>query len=145
MRKILFALETWYSYALGLVICLIPLALLVTFLVGLFSCASTRPDALSTDGALGRQVQRVVDRHDGYVLDDGSLEPAQSDAALAESAALEAIVGLPEVLRASLRSALAPVAARHDSYVRADEGLDELERETYLASTDGLRRLAGSE
>jgi hypothetical protein len=119
------------------------IALSLSVLLGLTSCIATPPDTLPTDGAIGSLVHRVVVRHDNYVLGDAALAPAASDAALAESAALETIVGLPEVLRSSLAAALAPVAARHDAYVRGDAALDELERETYLASTDGLRRLAG--
>jgi len=116
------------------------LALALTLSFG--SCVSTPPDMLATDGALGRQVQRVIARHDDYVLADGALDLRVADEALAQSAALEALVGLPAIARSSLGAALAPVAGRHDAYVRADPQLDELERETFLASTDGLLRLA---
>jgi hypothetical protein len=121
------------------------LLLPILLCLSLGSCVALKPDVLPTDGALGRQVQRVVQRHDDYVLGDLSLDRAASDAALGESAALQVLVGLPEVSRSVFRSVLAPVASRHDAYVRADPSLDDLERETYLASTDGLRRLAGGE
>jgi len=117
------------------------IALLLTFSLG--SCVDLKPDVLPTDGALGRQVERVVHRHDDYVLADLSLSQAESEADLAQSAGLQALVGLPEVSRAAFRAAFLPVADRHDGYVRSDSVLDSLERETYLASTDGLRRLAG--
>lgn len=117
--------------------------LLLSLCLLLGACASNPPDLLSTDGALGRQVERVVNRHDDYVLDDALLSQTEADVALAQSAALESLIGLPDVSRGSLQRALAPVADRHDSYVRADAALDDLERDTYLASTDGLRRLSG--
>lgn len=118
------------------------LSLALAFSLG--SCVSTAPDTLATDGPLGRQVHRVVERHDNYVLADSLISQPQADAFLARSAALEALVGLPEVSRAALKDALLPVADVHDAYVRADAGLDALEQETYLASTEGLRRLAGA-
>lgn len=107
------------------------------------ACATTAPDVLQTEGALARQVGRLVDRHDGYVLSDDTLSSEVSDALLSQSAALETLVGLPTLSRGSLRAALLPVADRHDNYVRSDAALDDLERETYLASAEGLRRLAG--
>lgn len=118
---------------------------LIALSLTLCSCVSLAPDTVQTDGALGRQVARVIERHDSYVLGDEALTQAQADAALADSAALELLVGLPEVSRSALRGALAPVAARHDSYVRADASLEADERAQYLATTDVLRRLAGSE
>lgn len=121
------------------------LLLTLALALSLGSCVSAPPDLLSTDGALGRQVQRIVSRHDDYVLGDEALDGAAADAALAQSAALEALIGLPDVARVSLGSALAPVAARHDAYVSADPSLDDLEREQFLATSSGLRRLANLE
>lgn len=115
------------------------IALALTFSLG--SCISVQPDTLATDGPLGRQVQRLVSRHDDYVLGDDTLPGTATDAALAESAGLEALMGFPSVARTSLAAALEPVASRHDAYVRADPVLDELEREMFLATSDGLLRL----
>jgi hypothetical protein len=106
----------------------------------------TAPEAitLETDGALRRQVERLVDRHDGYVLSDLEISLEVQRAALGESAALEALVALPQVSRGALGVALQPVADRHDAYVRADTRLDaDLEAATYLATSAQLRRLAG--
>lgn len=114
------------------------LTFLLTLTCTLTSCLAVPVDTLATDEALGRQIQRVIDRHDAYVA--GSLH---SERAAAESAALDALLWLPAVPRAALRVALEPVADRHDAYVAGDPALDDLERATYLASTDGLRRLVG--
>ena len=113
-------------------------------LVLLCACVSTRVDTLKTDGAIGRQIDRVLTRHDVYVEADLSLAPLEADAALAQSDGVRSLAMLGEVRRFALRNALWPVSGRHDDYVRADLGLDELERETYLASSEQLRRLLGS-
>ena len=114
---------------------------LISLVLTLTSCMALSPETLPTDGPLGRQIQRVLSRHDSYVLGDLALADAAQEVALAQSAALDAIAGLPEVSRTALQVALEPVADRHDGYVRADSALDDLERQTYLGSTDSLRRL----
>jgi hypothetical protein len=110
---------------------------LIALSLALCACVSAPVDLVKTDGAIGRQIDRVLTRHDLYVQTD----PAAPAGALAESDAVRSLAMLGEVRRASLGAAFAPVADRHDGYVRADPTLDELELETYLASTSQLRRL----
>lgn len=105
----------------------------------LTACAALQPVMIETDGAVGRTVERVLDRHDAYVAADESLE--DSTAALAESALVRGLLELPEVAPSSLDGALSPVMVRHDVYVSDDASLDELEREVYLADTQRLRDL----
>lgn len=122
------------------------LLLAATLLLCLTSCVSSgSPDLLKTEGALGRQIQRVVDRHDDYVLADEDIGDILFAEATSQSAELEVLAHLPTVSRSALRGALQPVAERHDAYVRQDPVLDELERETYLATTEVLMRLATQE
>ena len=109
------------------------------------ACVAVPVDMVQTDGALGRQVERMLQRHDSYVLDDVSLAPEAADEALEQAGAVKALMALPEVRRAALRGAVLPVADRHDAYVRADVALDQLEVETYLGSTDSLRRFLAVE
>lgn len=104
------------------------------------ACAMT-PEMLPTDGPLGRQVARVVERHDAYVAADASLDEATRAAYLDESATAVGLTGLPEVRADVLDAVLTPVMDRHDAYVLADGSLDALESGTYLGSTAGLRSL----
>ena len=115
--------------------------IILTLALLLGACASSAPDLLQTDGPLGRQVSRVLDRHDGYVIGDISLGAAVAEAALAQSDVVRELAALPEVSRGALGAAAAPVLDRHDGYVRSDAGLDADESATYLATTDQLRRL----
>ena len=116
------------------------LALALLLPMGLTACASA-PAEIQTEGALRRQVERVCDRHDAYVLADESLSDPDESAFLAESASARAAVELPALTPAFLISVLGPVMDRHDAYVRADGDLDEVERGVYLGSTEGVRSL----
>jgi hypothetical protein len=93
------------------------------------------------DGPLGRQVSRVLNRHDAYVAADADLDEGQVALFMGQSGVARALSLLPEVGRGPLRVALEPIEGRHDAYVRADPGLDDDERATYLASTEQLGRL----
>lgn len=113
---------------------------LIALCLTLCACVAS-PAVLRNSGALGRQVHRVVLRHDAYVRADAALPLDKAEADLKQSAALDALASLPEVSLPALGEALTPVATRHDAYVSADASLDQLERETYLGSTQGLRDL----
>lgn len=118
---------------------LLLLALLPLSLTG--ACIALAPSTVPTDGAMGRQIDRLVERHDEYVLGDVILDPAAIEAALAESRDLRALASLGSVERSTLRASVAPVAARHDVYVQADASLDAEQRATYLATTAQLARV----
>lgn len=105
----------------------------------LAACASA-PYMVSTEGALERTAIRVVERHDLYVSLDDSLDDAAEAEALADSAALTALVQLPQVSGSILLEALDPVAERHDAYVLVWES-DVLFQDTYLEDTARLRSL----
>lgn len=115
--------------------------LLLSLSLLLCACASAPIDLVQTDGAIGRQIERVLARHDAYVGADAALAPEVRAADLAQSDGVRSLAMLGEVRRAALGASLAPVEDRHDAYVRADGSLEPLESETYLASTDQLRRL----
>lgn len=121
------------------------LSAVLSFTICTAACVSTPPDMLATDGAVGRQIARVVARHDDYVLADLDIAPEAQQSYLASSKVLEALAGLPAVSRSGLRRAVEPVARVHDEYVRTDPTLDLDLQATYLASTDQLLRLAGKE
>ena len=105
------------------------------------ACISAPIDTVKTDGAMGRQLDRVLVRHDAYVQSDAALSPVEVEADLAQSDGVRSLSMLGEVRRAALAAALAPVVDRHDSYVRDDLTLEQLEVDTYLASTESLRRV----
>ncbi len=109
----------------------------------LCSCISVPVDMIRTDGAIGRQLERVLSRHDAYVGGDVLLEEGVRAEELAESDAVRSLCILGEVRRAALGAAFAPVSARHDWYVLNDLTLEELAVDTYLASSEQLRRLLG--
>ena len=117
-------------------------SLIALSLTLLGACATARPDLVRTDGVAGRQIERVLTRHDDYVLGDAEIAPLAAEEALAQSDAVRSLVLLGEVSPRSLGAVLSPVANRHDDYVRADPELDVVARETYLASTEQLRRLS---
>ena len=110
------------------------LTLALTLTATLTSCVSTPVDIIPTDGAIGRQIERVVARHDTYTAD-----PVE----LAQSAAVRSLSFLGSARRSALAAAFAPVADRHDRFVLEDATLEQLEVDTYMASTEGLRRLLG--
>jgi len=101
------------------------------------------PVMIPTQGALTRQVTRVVERHDAYVNADEHLAPSERSTYLSQSSdLLSIVVGMPDGIPSSLlESKLYPVMMRHDGYVRVDLSLEPLVAETYLATTDGLRSL----
>lgn len=99
------------------------------------------PLFLETEGALRRQVERVVDRHDAYVSADASLSEDAKQLDLQQSADVRMLISLPEVGAGTLKGALRPVMDRHDAYVYEDASLDELDRSQYLATTAGLREM----
>jgi len=105
------------------------------------ACISAPIDTVPTDGAMGRQLERVLSRHDAYVQADAALPPAEAELDLAQSAGVRSLAMLGEVRRGALAAALAPVADRHDAYVKDDLTLEQLEVDTYLASTESLRRV----
>jgi hypothetical protein len=100
------------------------------------------PVTLETEGALTRQVTRVVSRHDVYVASDTLLNDEQRKRYNDESReALNFVSDNPQVTADLLGIKLVPVLDRHDAYVYLDESLDELERGVYLGSTAELRSL----
>lgn len=107
------------------------------------SCvAPAGPVMLPVSGPLMRQVTRVVERHDAYVMVDGSLSAEARGEYISQSrGAVELMLSMQEVPADLLAPRLAPVLDRHDSYVGADMSLDPLMRDTYLASSSGLRSL----
>lgn len=115
-------------------------SLLLSLTLALTACAST-PDLVPTDGAIGRQLERVLSRHDSYVIGDPGLEAANATLFLAEADAVRSLAMFGEVRRDALRGAFAPVASRHDAYVSRDATLDDLRRSTYLAATEQIGRL----
>jgi hypothetical protein len=107
------------------------------------SCISAPIDLVPTDGAIGRQVERVLVRHDAYVDADLSIGADSASLAKVQSNAVRSLALLGQVRRSALGLALSPVVERHDAYVAADLTLDDLERATYLASSEQLQRLLG--
>lgn len=122
-------------------------------LVLLAGCMAPGPVELETFGATGRQVTRVLERHDAYVHAEllqlnrfsqaQTMEPQPDHLmrALTESDQVRGLMDAPTVLAPVLASVLEPVMDRHDAYVQADATLDDLERPSYLGTTAGLRRL----
>lgn len=107
----------------------------------LAACISAPIDTVKVEGALERQIERVLARHDTYVIADEALSAELAEVALVESDGVRDLAALPEVRRDSLGAALRPVSARHDAYVNADATLEDIERETFLAATEQLGRL----
>lgn len=105
----------------------------------LAACPSV-PYMLEVDGALLRTTERVILRHDDYVLADQDLTAPQVSSALAESQALSILLKSSPAPASMLQGLLAPVANRHDSYVSVLE-LDALVRDIYLGDTESLRSL----
>lgn len=104
------------------------------------SCASTA-SMIDTTGPFQRTTDRVIDRHDAYVIADEGLTDAQEADALAGSASLAAFLDMSQVQGALLSAALAPVTLRHDIYVTGDVSLDPLERDVYLMDSTRLSAL----
>lgn len=107
----------------------------------LASCIGT-PGTIPMADPVVRTIERVLDRHDAYVIEDLSLAPLTRDQWLADSASVRMIVGefaelTPEVYITLLDAPL----ARHDAYVRMDMDLDGMEMDIYLESTERLRQL----
>lgn len=111
--------------------------------LSLAGCMAPGPVMIPTEGALTRQVERIVLRHDAYVQADARLVEQERSAYLAQSGdALALVQGMPQGVPAQLLySKLTPVLARHDGYVRVDLSLDPLDGESYLASSEGLKSL----
>lgn len=120
------------------------LLMAATLAVAMVSCKSPIPP-VSTNDAVGRQIARVVARHDAYVQADAKLTPEDVAVCLGQSSLVVSIIGDGTVGVSSevLGPVLMPVLDRHDGYVAADPLLDALTRDTYLASSSGLRRLVG--
>lgn len=110
----------------------------------LFLAACATPGMVPLDGAVGRSIERVVERHDVYVEADESLAQLDNEAYLSESIAAMSLLVMPEVLGETAAVMLDPIMNRHDAYVSADAELDELERAIYLESTERLRSLFAS-
>lgn len=107
------------------------------------ACASM-PEMIPMEPSVQRSMERVIGRHDLYVLADAELSEEARDLALDQSAGAYTLTALPQVSGQALQQAMAPVMDRHDAYVQADPELDELERDIYLGSTASLRRLFAS-
>ena len=115
-------------------------ALFAAPILALAACMST-PEIVATEGALGRQVDRVVERHNAYVVADEDMPELEAINAMADAQRAAELADMPEVNLVVLGEALDPVMIRHDSYVQSDPELDELERGVYLGSTAALRNL----
>lgn len=115
--------------------------------IALASCASLgeilapAPVTIETSGTLGRTAQRILDRHDAYVLHDAELSLSETELAQQESYAASALIehGTPQYPLAVLE-AMEPVADRHDAYVQALEA-DPLIRDIFLGDTASLLSL----
>lgn len=113
---------------------------LIAFVLVLASCAVFQAFSGSVQTSeVAPGVQFLVARHDAYVTADPALDQATRDIDLAESAALTAVLALPEVDGPTFSVRLTPVAARHDAYVESDGTLSSLERRVYLRTTSELR------
>lgn len=106
------------------------------------ACSTMAPVLVPTEGAVLRQVERVVERHDAYVRADDVLTSIMIQSHLDQSEAVRKLMASPGGVSASmLAPRLAPVLDRHDHYISFDGTLDELTRDTYLGTTSGLRAL----
>ena len=111
----------------------------VLALVALTSaCASFWTRGIRTE-TISESVGIIVERHDGYVINDELLTNEQEAEALAQSAALSGAMQGSSVGRAVLRALVPPVLDRHDTYVQDDASLRSLERRTYLRSSAHVR------
>jgi hypothetical protein len=115
-------------------------ALLLASAALLPSCL-TIPSTIPLQDPVVRTVERVIARHDIYVMTDMTLPQATIDAYLAESGAVSALLDLDEVSARLLEASIEGVLERHDAYVTLDVTLDDLAREVYLADSVRIQGL----
>ncbi len=87
-------------------------------------------------------VEKVVARHDAYVIADEALTDDQEAGALGQSAALSQLLQLESIPVSKFKPVALPVLARHDAYIQADESVTEIERRMYMRTSSELRGLA---
>jgi len=108
------------------------------------SCALLQPaDTITVQGAVGRQLERILVRYETYVVNDPGLDDAEEQLYLDDAGVVRQLAMLPQIQRLVLGQAYDPVASRHDLYVMGDVSLDPLDRDTYLLSSDQLRLVFG--
>lgn len=115
--------------------------LLLALPLVLAACVVT-PGTIPMADPVVRTIERVLDRHDAYVVADQDIAPLTRDQWLADTSSVRMVVNeftelTPEVYMTLLDAPL----ARHDAYVRMDMALDGMEMDIYLESTERLRQL----
>lgn len=108
------------------------------------ACATPEMVKLTTaegPSAFVQLSQKVIDRHDAYVIADSSLDSQSSAALLAESAAADAALAGTQASAFYLSGLLEPVMVRHDAYVQGDASLLQYKRDTYLETSATMRKL----
>ena len=107
----------------------------------LLATACVSPNTVPVSMPVVRTVERVVSRHDTYVLADVDLSAEERSGALSESAEASSLMVMHEIPLALLHGSLSPVMDRYDAYVLSDIELDSLMRDIYLESSTRLRSL----
>lgn len=83
--------------------------------------------------------QRVLERHDAYVVADDGLDSSTRAPALGQSSQVRAALEADEVAAKEIEPALLPVLDRHDRYIDADGSLEGVEKRTAKRSSRILR------
>lgn len=115
-----------------------PMLLVACMLAVLTACTGINPAAIK--GTFGL----VAARHDAYVAGDASLDQADKDVFLAQSATVSDAIKTAEadgkfIKADKVAGSVNAVTGRHDAYVNGDDSLDSLHKEVYLRSSALLR------